>query len=1294
MFGRPKNLFCNIKILTRAARLAVLVGVALLFSISASAQILYGSLTGTVTDKTGAVIPNIPVTITDQGTGAVRTVQANDVGAYSVLNVLPGVYTLTVAKTGNFSGFSQKDIVVDVNHQVRVDVTLQPASVSTQITVTEAPPELQTETAEVNSEISQTQLSQMPETSSQGRSYQALYSLIPGAASPKEQNSTASNPARAMSINVNGMSMNGNTTRIDGAVNYYGWLPYLIAYIPPVDGIENVSVTTNDFTAEQGQAGGASIKITTKSGGHDFHGEAWEYYQTAGLNARPYLATVAANTSAIDPNGAVLRNVFNEYGFNVGGPVYIPKLVTSKKKLFFFDNWERTTRHQLIGNGITLTVPDTNMINGNFSEAAPYATIYDPQPNATWVSAFTPTTNCPALTYTAGYLNYACRPSFTSEYGETGTGVNTIPASRLPSTSAPMVMIANMASIAASIGTPTSTQLSNFMANDYTGSAPFVYARTSNDAKITYIVNENTQIFGKYSTEPFQVLDPQELGAAGGGTFDGGQPGAGHGHIQNVGMGMSHVINANLVVDADFGYTRQWSGAESVVDLADQSYGLNVLHIPGTNLPTNTSDPDYWGQPLMSFNSTFSSIGNSNTANPFEFRDNQFTGDVNLSYVRGKHQFKTGFTYYHFDLNHFQPTTGGGVSNVHGGFLFAGGLTCGGSATSCGSTAYNDLADYLLGLPNSNGTGNAIQKAQQLFDPNSLRWTELGLYAQDQWTVTPKLTITYGVRFERYPAAYRDHTGISEVYLNRPQSSNVEIGGVMGNPSNAGVNTGYGFFAPRVGFAYRLDNKTVLRTGAGMTVDPDSMRELRDEYPFDLAPNYASVGAGTIAVDPANGNAAMPIGGCGVTSSTSCYGIPIPVAPNYTSGYVALPITGGTNALWPNFRRGYIESWNLFLQRDLGWGFVANVGYVGDLFVRQQTGVSPYNASPLPSASTPCMANGQWNTTLTGLTGSCTGFGTSANEVINTANCTANGWSTCATSAGLYNTGGITMNGPIFSANYNGLQGQVTRNAGKNASIGLVYTYSHAFNYADNGAGTGGGGTAFSYPGYYKMNRAQASQDQKHNLQIWGIAALPFGYGQKWLNSNSLLSEIVGGWQITGQYSYFGGLPFSVSANSNTLNAPGSTLYAELVAPYKLLRGHNRTFGSTAVSGGKGWFDPASFANPTEPAFSTANTSITSPTFANTHRNQFRGPGTGVVNANMFKGFRIYHESEFKVGVEVFNLFNHPYLNLNNPGTTVPSTANVNAGKYGTFGLITSFGQPYSQTQGARSMQFSGKFNF
>jgi hypothetical protein len=848
-------------------------------------------------------------------------------------------------------------------------------------------------------------------------------------------------------------------------------------------------------------------------------------------------------------------------------------------------------------------------------------------------------------------------------------------------------MIANLSKIAASIGTPSSTVLNNYMVNDYFGSATYAYNRTTNDAKITYIPTENTQIFGKYSLEPFQVNDPQELGAAGGGTFDGGQPGAAHGKIQNVGMGISHVISSTLVVDADFGYTRQVSGAQSSLDLGLGDYGLTALNIPGTNI--NSNDPDYFGQPLFSFNSTFSSIGNSNTANPFSFRDNQFTGDVNLSWIKAKHQFKYGFTYYHFDLNHFQPTSGGGVSNVRGGFLFAGGMTCGVSTTattaSCGTSAFNDLADFLLGLPNSNGTGNAVQKAQQTFDPNSLRWTELGAYAQDQWTVSPKLTITYGVRYEKYPAAYRDHTGIYVVRVDRPQTSNVEIGGVMGNPKDGGVDTGIGFFAPRVGTAYRLNDKTVIRSGFGLTVDPDSMRYLRDSFPMDLAPNYASTGTGTIAVDPSNGNAAMPL----------TYGIPIPVVPNYSSGFASLPVSQGTNSVWQNFRRGYIESWNLFVQRDLGKQFVANLGYVGNLFVREQAGVSPYNAAPLPSTSTPCMPNGQVNPS-TGLNPTGTGLpcssvgGTAINEIINVANCPP---ATSGSNLACYNTGGITMNGPIFSANYDAMQAQLTRNAGKNSSLGVVYTYGHAFDYEDNGAGTGAGGTTFNYPAMYKMNRASSGFDVKHNAQVWGLYSLPFGHGHRFANQG-LLSEIIGGFKLNGQYSYLGGTPFSVSANSNTLNTPGvGSLYAQLVSPYQTEGGHNRVFGNTVVSSGKPWFNPAAFANPVEPTASVSgNPTNASPVWPNTHRNQFRGPGVSIFNASIFKGFHVYHESEFEIRFEAFNVFNHPWLT--NPNTTVPSTTNVNAGNYGTFGLITSYGPPYSPTQGARSLQFGGRFNF
>src|SRR6202034_1579555 len=161
--------------------------------------------------------------------------------------------------------------------------------------------------AEGNSEISQTEISALPMTSSQGRSYQALYTIIPGAASVQEKNSTASNPSRSMSVNINGASYNGNTTRIDGAVNYYGWLPYLIAYVPPADSIGTVNITTNSFNAEQGVAGGASINVITKSGTKSLHGSVWEYNQIFNTNARPY-------TSA-PPPARVPKNIFNQFGF-------------------------------------------------------------------------------------------------------------------------------------------------------------------------------------------------------------------------------------------------------------------------------------------------------------------------------------------------------------------------------------------------------------------------------------------------------------------------------------------------------------------------------------------------------------------------------------------------------------------------------------------------------------------------------------------------------------------------------------------------------------------------------------------------------------------------------------------------------------------------------------------------------------------------------------------------------------------------------------------------------------------
>lgn len=1200
---------------------------AVLLSTSAAAQVLYGSITGNVTDASNAAVPNVTVTVTNQANGETRSVVTGGSGEYLIQNLEAGPYTIEIKSFGSFGAYTQKNLPLAVSQEARVNISLQLASVTSEITVTTAPPSLQTETAEVSHQISQAEISELPITSSQGRNFQSLYTLIPGASAVQEQNSIGGNPARALSVNINGVSYNTNTTRIDGAVNDYGWLPYLLAYLPPADSIESVSVTTNSFTAEQGVAGGASIAITLKGGTNHYHGSAWEYYQDAAINARSYTATQASLISPVNPTGSVPKNIFHEFGANFGGPVYIPRIFEGKNKLFFFENFERITRRQLATP--LATIPTTAMLTGDFSAAAGVATLYDPQPGGT-----------------GAYLPVGSRPTFLSEYG-----CNCIPVAR--QSSAAVKMLALLQPIAAKVGTPTASQLSAQLANDYTAIGTIGYNRMTNDSKIIYNPSDKTSIFGRYSIEPYSLTDPQEFGAAGGPAVDGGQPGQASGRIQNVGLGASHVINPGLVADWDFGYTRQVTGAQSLIDIADGDFGLNTLGIPGTNGP----GINYVGQPIFAFTTTtgFSTLGNASGANPFLFRDNQFTTDVNLSWNKAKHATKYGFTYYHFDLNHFQPSVGSGVSNPRGGFFFQGSMTSNTSTV----TDYNALADMLLGLPN-NGTGIAVAKNSQLYNPNSLRWTEIAGYAQDQWTATPKLTVNFGIRYEIYPAPYTDKHGTFRLDPALPQTANIVVGGVGGNPQNAGIHVGHGQFVPRFGVAYRLDTRTVIRSGFGITTDPESYRFLRDQYPSEIAQAYVGPAAGTLSLDPL---------GNPITLTT---GIPIPPTPAIVNGFTSLPVTIGTNTTPANVRRGYIESWNLFVQRDLGHSYVANIGYVGTHAVRQFSSVT-LNAAPLPSASTTCMANGQYNPAA-GIAGACS---FNANQLINQQHCTA------ATGYVCYNTGGITMNEPIFGSNYNAMQAQLSHNGGRNYQWGLNYTWSHAFDDADNGAGSGSTGPAYAYPAYFYLNRSQAGYDRTHNLQFWGIYHLPFGHGQMFL-THGLAGAIFGGFQITGQLSHISGAPFTVSPSSSAINATGETEYAQLIAPYHQLGGHNRTPGNNAVSGGMPWFDPASFANPVEPAATVAgNPSNISPNFGNTRRNEFRGPGVTNMNASASRSFHIYREGEFQIRVEAFNLANHAEL-VSNPNVTVGG---------GTFGYITSFALGNNASP-SRTIQFSGRFNF
>src|SRR5690349_4210676 len=334
---------------------ACLLVAAVCVSTSAYSQVLYGTLVGTVTDQSDAVVPKADVTATNSATNQAYHAVTDDQGRYSIPDVLPGKYTIKVSATG-FRSLVQNEVNVSINTVNRADLKLQVGQVSEQITVEGQAVALQTDKSDVHSEISSTAIENMP--LSRYRNYQQLINLVPGATPAAFQNSSTDTPGKAMTTNVNGANRNSNNTRLDGAMNVNVWLPHHVAYVAPADTIETVNIATDAFDAEQGMAGGAAVTVITKSGTNDLHGSAYTYYDNQHLKTRNFFQAPGTEK----PFGTNLIS-----GGTVGGPII-------KNKLFFFGGWERTGERG--GALVTTTLPTADQKAGNFS--AYNTKIYDP----------------------------------------------------------------------------------------------------------------------------------------------------------------------------------------------------------------------------------------------------------------------------------------------------------------------------------------------------------------------------------------------------------------------------------------------------------------------------------------------------------------------------------------------------------------------------------------------------------------------------------------------------------------------------------------------------------------------------------------------------------------------------------------------------------------------------------------------------------------------------------------------------------------------------------------------------
>jgi hypothetical protein len=503
----------------------------LMLPFTASSQVLYGSLTGNVTDTSGAPVPNAKVDAANIATGIAKQAITDERGVFLIQDVQAGVYKLTFSAP-SFANTVETGVEVVENTVRRVDVKLQVASVGQSVTVAAAAAVLQTDRADVNHQISERDVADLPLTGTNGmRNFESIFVTVPGFNPPVASSSTASNPTQSQTFYVNGSTSTGTNMKLDGASDIYPWLPQEAGYIPPAEAIQTVSIVANSFDAEQGMAASAAINAIIKSGTNQFHGAAWEYNTNSDLKARNFFYYGGNNP----------KNLLNQFGLDLGGPI-------KKNKLFFFVDWERSLQRQLAS--VTQSVPTDNLRTGNFAGAG--TTIYDP---------------------TTGTATGTGRTPFAG---------NIIPTTEISTAAAKMTALIPQPNI-------NGTAISN----NYFATGDLAFTRDNVDMKINYNPTEKSSIFGRYSIEPSLIVDPQALGAAGGQAVDGGQPGNGPGRIQSISLGGTYVLSPTLLIDANAGFTRLHLAAENT-DI-NSNYGLNVLDIPGTNGPglLNGGIPDF-----------------------------------------------------------------------------------------------------------------------------------------------------------------------------------------------------------------------------------------------------------------------------------------------------------------------------------------------------------------------------------------------------------------------------------------------------------------------------------------------------------------------------------------------------------------------------------------------------------------------------------------------------------------------------------------------------------------------------
>ena len=1124
------------------------------------------ALNGIVRDSTGALVPGATVTLRSTTTGFEQITKSNSSGKYSIENIAPGSYIVTTIMQG-FATMKSEVFNLAVNQTATLDFTLKVGEASSTVTVSASAVQLELSTAELGMVIGKAQVNSLPLN---GRNFTELLVLSPGVSQVNASGNSGfggiGNPTGTVVLPaINGQNNRSNMYLLDG-INNYGSIRDTYAVQPTLDDISEFKVQSHNDEAQFGQVLGGIVNVVTKSGTNQLHGTAWEYNRNDIFDAANYFNPVKTPLNQ------------NQFGVGVGGPVLLPHY-NGHDKTFFYFSYEGYRNHTA-SNNFFKTPTDANL-SGDFSDLEAQGTqLYNPF-SSTPQSPNEPP-NSTGFTLQPFMCDASGAPLPTNSSGvQTGSGTpcDKIPASLINPT---MVYFAKTFF-------PAPVSIPGFPQFNGRDTTPNTTSYDQYSVRIDEQLNPRNHFFGRWTGmwEPI--------------TGSGGIPSVvmnTHDSSYNIAVNWTHTFGANAVLQLTFGRvsaeddrTPNFKNIPSdfYQNAGFASYFYNHAGFGGTQVPSIGID-DYLG--------AFAYIGKLHYSNIWEY-------EGNYAWTIGRHTFRTGASYatYGWEQPFFGSEDDFGASQTQNGNL--------------DSNTGDSMASFVLGVPEY----AEIDNVYSLLHSGKI----IGVYFQDQWKATSKLTLNLGLRYDvtinpREGKASNgsnitgdfDFSNGTYILQNPAPACSATRGApcIPGGtlPANVTIaengkiiHDDYSNIQPRVGFAYLLTPKLVMRGAYGRFYDNwAGLTENQSNY-TQLWPNIAFVGApgGFNLFGPPTGLAQDPFN-FGNVSDTAIQPPPTPFGDLNVSPYTD-----------PNLKNGYSDEYNFGFQDAITENMVLAVNYVGSHNGRIATSITE-NALTSPNGTAP------YSYILP-----------------------------------------MPYTRSLSSTDYNSLQISSQMHLHSGFMYTLAYTWSKALTTGCDGFDSG---CQIQNPYDLKLDRGPAAYDQPHIFSGSFVLPLPFGSGQWMSSGNGFVNQVIGGWQLNGIVTMSSGPRYDVQDDNgiSSINNFYGVERADVVgdsqkstAGYQLDKLHPININAFA--------DPA-------PG-----------TFGNMGRNSLHADWSRNLDLSLFRAFALGQDRKLEFRAEAFNATNTPVFSA--PDNYLPDGP-------GDFGVVSSTANTARQLQLAVKFYF------